>query len=121
MAPHTSDEPTPTPRAETSAVQLTRIEGKLDLISFRINALDTLVGSHDKQIAQLVLSVQSITDQAIARDATVEATAKALKAATDERIIQAELKWKPAYRFYATIGAIAAATGVATFIAQFNF
>lgn len=62
------------------------------------------------------LAVQRLGDQAVARDATVITTAKALKDADDARRAKAEWSWMPFARLIAVVGGLAAVVVVVTFL-----
>ena len=97
---------------ELPSVQLTRMEGILALIAYKVDSVVPRVDNHDQRIGALELSTQRLGDEAEARDATVAVTAKALREAKEaqdatanaERI-QAETAWTP----YARMATLAAA------------
>jgi hypothetical protein len=65
-----------------------------------------------EEMHALTLAVQRLGDQAIARDATVIATAKALKEADDQRRAKGEQSWTPVGRILAVLGGLAALAAV---------
>jgi hypothetical protein len=71
-------------------------------------SLDRL-GDH---LAKLVLELQRLADQAVARDATAVALAAALKDAEEVRRHQGEQKWSPVSRTITVILVIATVAGV---------
>jgi len=97
---------------ETTTVQLTRMEGKLDLVNYqmgnhanRLSVLETGMGEQKSQ-------TQRLSEQAAARDATAVALALALKEADETRRTKTEQAWTPANRLFAAIAAIAAVVGI---------
>jgi hypothetical protein len=66
-----------------------------------------------KEMHGLTLAVQRLGDQAVARDATVVTTAKALKDAEDARRAQSDQSWSPFARLLAVLGGLAALAAVA--------
>lgn len=100
-------EPTLPNVAEAPAVQLTRMEGKLDLVAFQIADHGKRLDTHEALITSLTLTVQRLSDQAVARDATVVTTAAALKDAEEARRDKDTQGWTPAQRAFAVLGAAA--------------
>lgn len=92
---------------ETTAVQLTRIEGKLDLMSSQLSDVRIVVARHDTDINHLKATTQQLGSDAVNREITVTATAKALAAAEDARRVAAESRWSPAMRIGAILSVIA--------------
>jgi hypothetical protein len=74
-----------------------------------INGSIDRVGAH---LAKLVLELQRLADQAVARDATAVALAAALKDAEEVRRHQGEQKWSPVSRTITIIVALVAIAGV---------
>jgi hypothetical protein len=75
----------------------------------------TINGSIDRladHTAKLVLELQRLADQAVARDATAVALAAALKEAEASRRAQGEHKWSPVSRTITVILAVVAVAGV---------
>ena len=66
-----------------------------------------------REMHSLTLAVQRLGDQAVARDATVVTTAKALKEAEDARRAKTEQSWTPVARLLAVLGGLAALAAVA--------
>jgi cell division protein FtsB len=101
------------PATEPTAVQLTRMEGILTLVAYKTDNLVLTVGQHAKDIAGLQLKVQSLDQEAEAREKTVEQTAKALREAkeTADATARAEMQksaaaWTPMTRLFAVTTAI---------------
>ena len=100
-----TEEPTP--------VQLTRMEGVLNLVAERVSNTMKVVEQHSEDIGVLKSATQRLTDQAAARDATAVTLAAALKEADDQRHIKSDRKWSPITRVFALL------TGVATIISVY--
>lgn len=108
-----TEEPTP--------VQLTRMEGVLNLVaerianvSGRLEKTDARVDRHEEELSRLKLSTQQLGADAIARDATVAATAKALReakeaqdAATNAETSKSERSWSPVAKASVLIATLA--------------
>lgn len=75
-----------------------RINGSLDQVAKELNAL--------------VLAVQRLGDQAIARDATVITTASALKDAEEARRASDEQRWSPKAKTLTVLGVLIALAGL---------
>ena len=119
MPPHVD------PVAESTAVQLTRMEGKLDRVADRVADLRQRVDLHDSDLNTLKSRTQSLTEGAAASVATAEALAKALReaketaeaaarskaeesaAATREAEEKAALGWSPITRLFAVVAVAA--------------
>lgn len=99
-----SEEPTP--------VQLTRMEGKLDLVAYQLTNLNQRVDKHEGEIGTLKSEGQRLSEQAVARDATAVALAAALKEAEANRRTKSEQTWTPFQRGIAVLGAIATAIAI---------
>lgn len=61
-----------------------------------------------RELHNLVLAVQRLSDQAVSRDATVVTTAAALKDAEEARRSQGERSWSPFAKVLAVLGGLAA-------------
>lgn len=80
---------------------------------------DRINGSIDTNTAvlnNLLLAVQQLRDQAESRDATILATAKALKEASEARRETTERTWSPWQKVIAVVGGLAALAGVIAFL-----
>jgi len=108
---------------ESVPVQLTRMEGKLDLVQQRMNDLVPRVDRHEGEIAGLQLETQRLSLEAKARDETAIALAVALKDAkeTQEATSRAEAakeaakegqKWSPIQRLVLVGGVVSVAVQV---------
>ena len=110
---------------ESTSVQLTRMEGKLDRVVDRVDDLRDRVDLHDTSIDTLKSQTQSLADGATASKDTAVALALALKdaketaeatarseaakatAITKESETRAALGWSPVTRLFAVLAAIA--------------
>jgi hypothetical protein len=87
---------------------------------------DARLADHDKHFAaingnivrmanemhELTMAVQRLADQATARDATIIATANALRAADEARRTKSEQTWSPWSRIFVAAGALVGIFGV---------
>src|SRR5688572_30380767 len=86
MSNPATDDHTP---ADTTPIQLTRMEGVLNLINHQLGEIMRRVGDHESRLGVIELSVQRLGDAAVANERTVEQTAKALKDAKEATEAQA--------------------------------
>ena len=101
-----------TPRpAETTAVQLTRVEGSINLILFQMDQLTETVKQHTAEISALQMFTQRLADEATASHETALSLAKALKDADEARRSQSEQTWTPFQRIITVMVALAAVAG----------
>lgn len=108
----TSPEPIPT----DAVIQLTRIEGKIDLIFFQVTDHAKILDRHGEDITQLKMTTQQLSSDAGAREDTVVATAKALADAKKAQDDAVESKWAPWGR---TTAIVVAAVAVAQWLSPF--
>ncbi len=113
------------PSAEPTPVQLTRMEGILNLINFQLGALVVRVDRHEERLGVVELSVQRLGDAAIADKLTVKQTADALKdakeateAAARAEALKADQTWTPVTRMFAVATVISTVLGVYFAIAR---
>lgn len=104
---------------ESSAVQLARLQGALNLVARLVEDLAPRVSTHDAALAALTLTSQRLDGEATSREKTVVATAIALKdakdatdAATRAEAAKSEQGWTPMARLFAASTAIAAVVAV---------
>ncbi|TFD74743.1 hypothetical protein [Cryobacterium fucosi] len=104
---------------EATTVQLTRMEGILNLVAERISNLSTRVDGHDrdlldvnKTIAIILSTTQRLTEQADARDAKAVALAAALKEAEEQRRTKTETAWSPYTKLFAVVAIAATLWGI---------
>ena len=109
----------PSGSPESTPVQLTRIEGVLNLIHFQLGGIITDVASLDNRVGKLELSVQRLGDAADANEKTVEQTAKALKDAKEATEATAraerqkdETSWTPLSRLATAAGVVGVLVGL---------
>ena len=98
-------------------MQLTRMEGILNLITERGAMTTKIVEQHSEDIGMLKSTTQRLSEQSASREATQVALAAALKDADETRRIKSENSWTPWMRFFATI---AATVGIITIIVLFK-
>lgn len=98
---------------EPTALQLTRIEGVLNLIHYKVDDLVTTVARHEDEISKLKLETQQLALGAQARDREVVATAKALREAKEAQdsairteMTKSEQSWTPFARMMTVLGCI---------------
>lgn len=110
--------------AEPVPVQLTRMEGMLQLIAYKVDSLVVTVARHGEQIAALLLTTQRLEQDAESSKATVIATAKALREAKEAQEATARAEsakddqsWTPITRMFAVL---AAAGGLVAAVATFT-
>jgi hypothetical protein len=75
-------------------------------------AINGSLADFAREMHDLTLAVQRLSDQAVSRDATVIATAAALKDAEDARRDRSERSWSPLARFSLAIAAVGALVGI---------
>lgn len=99
---------------EPTPVQLTRMEGVLNLVAERVVNLSGRVDAHDHEIkvqageiAELKSSTQTLKEQAEADKKTAVALALALKEADENRRTKAETSWSPWTKVFAVLAALA--------------
>lgn len=111
-----SPEPSDYQRGVTAGGIESRLAGH-DKHFARINgSLDDVAG----QLSALVMAVQRLGDQAIARDATVITTASALKDAEEARRNMSDQKWTPMARTLTVVGALVALAGLVVTLVVLN-
>ena len=107
----TSDD-IPAGLAETIPVQLTRIEGVLNLVAYRMDDIASTVKEHGEEISALKMFTQRLSDDAKASRETALSLAKALKEADEARRDKSEQSWTPFQRSIAIISAVTAVTAI---------
>lgn len=110
-----STDPTP-PRAEPTSVQLTRMEGVLNLVAFQVTDHGRRLDRAEGNIDSLNLVTQRLGDDAQASRATALSLAKALKEADEARRDKSAEQWSP---FQRVAVAISAATALAAIVLAF--
>jgi hypothetical protein len=99
-------------------IEAGRIEARLDEYAKHFAAINGSVADTARELHLLVLAVQRLEQQAVARDATVVTTAKALKEAEEARRDKSTQSWSPFARLMAGLGGLAAlATVLAVYLA----
>lgn len=100
-----SDDPV-TDHAEPTAVQLTRIEGVLNGIDYKVSDLILFKHKTETRLSSLESAAQTLRDDAKARDDKAVALALALKEADETRRSQESHTWTPFGRAAITLGAL---------------
>ena len=88
-----------------------RIEARLDGHDKQLLAINGSVERSAEALAELTRQVQRLGDQAIAREATVITTAKALKDAQDAQRDKTEQSWLTPIRLVSILVALATVAG----------
>lgn len=107
-----SVEPEPQKHAESVPVQLTRIEGIITLMDWKLTDVLRRVDRHDIEINELKSTTQHLQEGVVSDKATRIALANALKEADENRRIQAEHVWTPFTKMFATLAAVASLVGI---------
>lgn len=95
-----------TREAESLPVQLTRMEGTINLIKYQGDDMAKRVTHVESSITRIESKVQKLELEAVARDATAVALATALKQADDNYKDKNTGKWTPLNRLYLFVGII---------------
>lgn len=106
---------------DTTPVQLTRMEGTLNLINFQLAAMTPRVDNHETRIGTIELSVQRLGDAAVADKLTVEQTARALKDAKEATEAQARSELQKSDQAWTPINRLLAAISVLSGVVAFYF
>lgn len=111
--------PEPIPAGEPTTVQLTRMEGVLNLVAYQVTGLIERVDRHEAEIRILTSETQKLASDAKANIQTVESTAKALReakeseeAATRASLARSEQTWSPFARTLAVVAVLASLLSV---------
>ena len=97
--------------AESVPVTLARIEGKLDLVAYRTGVIEETVAAHAKDIGDLRMFTQRLSDEADSDRATAKALAEALEKDAATRRQNSEQKWSPFQRVITVLLALVAIAG----------
>jgi hypothetical protein len=104
---------------EPTPVQLTRMEGVLNLVLERVVNVNGRVDKHEREItenrddiAQLKSLTQTLKEGADADKKTAVALALALKEADETRRTKSESTWSPITRLFAILTGIATIVGI---------
>jgi len=92
--------------AESSQVQLTRMEGTINLIKYQGEDMVKRVTHLEASSVRIEGKVQKLELEAVARDATAVALATALKQADDNYKEKTTGKWTPLNRVYLLAGVL---------------
>ena len=116
-----SDQPQPNliRTEEPTPVQLTRMEGVLNLVLERVVNVNARVDKHEREIIEnrddisdLKAMTQTLKEGADADKKTAVALALALKEADETRRTKSEQSWSPVTRLFAVLTTIAALLSV---------
>jgi len=106
-------------RGESVMVQLAKVGGQLDLLSYQMTdakassvALEKSVTGLQKAVDVLESVTQTLSEGAEASKETAKALALALKEADETRRQQSETKWSPFARTIAGLGVVLVAIGL---------
>lgn len=80
---------------EQNSLQLTRIEGVVNLVDYKVTSMITQVDGMKKDISKLQTDVHTLQSESMSRDAKAEAVALALDKSDMDREHKAELAWNP--------------------------
>jgi hypothetical protein len=106
-----------TPRtAESIPVVLARMEGKIDLVQYRVIDLLPRVSRLEDRTSALEDQTLVLSKNAEAEEAKKIALALALKEADETRRNQSEQSWTPIQRFMAVLASIVGAVSLAIYL-----
>lgn len=105
------DERTDVRRSYEQGIEAGRIEARLEQYDLHFNTINGSIAETARQLRDLVMAVQRLSDQAVARDATVIATAAALKEAEATRRARSDQTWSPIQRILAVIAGLGVIVG----------
>lgn len=106
---------------DTTPVQLTRMEGVLNLINHQLSELIRRVDGHETRISVIELSVQRLGDAAVADKLTVQQTALALKDAKEATEATARAEAQKAETAWSPVSRIAVAAAILSSLMAFYF
>ena len=106
-----TDDP-PIREAETSHVQLTRIEGTINLIKYQNEAMAKRMGDLEVSVGKLKTDVHTLQLEAVARDRLAVTVATTLKDSDAALIVKNDQKWSPVTRLVAITSIILYVTTV---------
>ena len=97
---------------EPTPVQLTRMEGVLNLVAERVSNTIKTVEQHSEDIGILKSTTQRLSEQAEGAKATAVALALALKEADETRRTKTETAWSPFTKLAVVVGGLGVLWGV---------
>lgn len=100
------------PQPESISVQMTRMEGILNLVADRVSSLISRVDRHEGELGELKSLTQTLREGADADKKTAVALALALKEADETRRTQDGTVWTPFSRFAAAVTLMATVVGL---------
>lgn len=98
--------------AESVPIQLTRMEGKFDLVISRLDDLVPRVTSVENRASELEKITQRLDLEAQARDEKAVALAYALKEAKEAQEAEVDKAWSPLQRLVLVAGAVSTAVAI---------
>ena len=102
----------PLREAETSHVQLTRIEGTINLIKYQNESMAKRMGDLEVSVDKLKTDVHTLQLEAVARDRLAVTVATTLKDSDAALIVKNDQKWSPVTRLVAITSIILYVTTV---------
>jgi chromosome segregation ATPase len=97
----------PIRESESISVQLTRVEGKIDGMDYKVGDLLTRMTSIERRVHTLESDTQALGASALARDEKAAALTLALKEAEQTRRDQEKYVWTPFNKFMAIVTTVA--------------
>lgn len=107
--------------ADTTPIQLTRMEGTLNLINFQLAAMTPRVDDHERRLSITELMVQRLGDAAAADKLTVEQTARALKDAKEAADATARAELQKSETAFSPVARLATAAAILSSLVAFYF
>ena len=80
---------------ESTQVQLTRIEGSINMVDYKVTNMITQVDTMKADISKLQTDVHTLQIEAVSREATAKTVASTLKEKNEEDQQHSEQKWSP--------------------------
>ena len=105
-------DPEPTHAPDSAPVQLARIEGKLDLMLFQVTDHAGRIKSLEERDRTRESETQKLASDAVARDLTVEATAKALREAKESEEAATRAEAARSDKFWTPVNGVLGAVAV---------
>lgn len=113
--------PADVPPPDPTSIQLTRMEGVLNLINHQLGEINHQLGNHEQRIGVIELSVQRLGDAAVADKLTVEQTARALKDAKEATEATARAELQKSETAFSPVARLATAAAVLSSLTAFYF
>lgn len=87
----------------SESVQLTRMEGVMNLVDYKVTSMITQVDAMKKDISKLQTDVHTLQLESASSVATAKIVATALEKSDEERVHESEKVWTPVNRFIGLI------------------